>query len=137
MKKKRINLRTWMLVQIIRPIILLFLYWVHMQANNRHALLVMAIVMFGFFVALSYVNKRAEPFDELAKENLRRTDSICLKIALALAVAPIVPALAINNFANPFLDLHSIIIGYYILCAILIIFVCRAFIFAYIDKRGI
>ena len=67
-------------------------------------------------------------FDEFARENLKITDSICLKIAYALMV--------IAALACVFADFSGIIAGYFVVGGILLLTIVRAVMFAVIDKKG-
>jgi uncharacterized Tic20 family protein len=83
-----------------------------------------AFVVFQFFYA-----KKKDLFDEFAKENLRRTDSICLKAAFALLVL-------ITCICAVFVDSSRVFIGYCIVGSILLLTVLRAVVFSVFDKRG-
>ncbi|MCI9414972.1 MAG: hypothetical protein HFJ79_07345 [Clostridiales bacterium] len=77
---------------------------------------------------LGYAKYR-DIFDEFAKENLKRADSLCLKAAfvfmIILAVICILP------------DFSGKIAGYYIVISIFLLSVLRAVIFYQQDKKGI
>ena len=77
---------------------------------------------------ISYAKKH-NIFDEFAKENLKTTDSICLKLAYVLMV--------IAALACVFADFNGIIAGYFVVGGIFLLTVLRATIFAIIDKKGL
>lgn len=77
---------------------------------------------------ISYAKKH-NIFDEFAKENLKTTDSICLKIAYVLMV--------VAALACVFADFNGIIAGYFVVGGIFLLTVLRATIFAIIDKKGL
>ena len=76
---------------------------------------------------VSYAKKK-KLFDEFARENLKMTDSICLKTAYALMV--------IAAPACVFADFSGIIAGYFVVGSILSIRISIAVMFAVIDKKG-
>ena len=76
---------------------------------------------------VSYARKR-KIFDEFARENLKTTDSICLKVAYVLMVAAVLACI--------FADFSGIIAGYFVVGGILRLTLIRASLFAVIDKKG-
>lgn len=99
---KTINLRAWMFLKIV-PAALLFVYQL-------------------------YYAKHRDIFDEFARENLKTTDSICLKIACKVLVLAAVLCV--------FSDFSGIVVGYALLVGLLALTVVRAVLFTLIDKRG-
>ena len=88
-------------------------------------LLVLAAVL--VWAQAAYARKR-KLFDEFARENLKTTDSICLKVAYGLMTAA--------ALACVFADFSGIVAGYCVVGGILLLSLIRAAIFAVIDKRG-
>ena len=88
-----------------------------------------SLVLAGVIVLwqVSYTKKK-KLFDEFARENLKTTDSVCLKIAYAFMV--------IAALACVFADFSGIIAGYFVVGGILLLTIVRAVIFAVIDKKG-
>ena len=82
----------------------------------------------GLFVYQLYYAKHRDIFDEFARENLKTTDSICLKIACEVLVLAAVLCV--------FSDFSGIVVGYALLVGLLALTVVRAVLFALIDKRG-
>lgn len=82
----------------------------------------------GLFAYQLYYAKRRDIFDEFARENLRTTDSICLKIACGVLVLAAVLCV--------FSDFSGIVVGYALLIKLLALTVARAVLFTVIDKRG-
>ena len=132
MKNKPINLSVWMFSKVI-PAALLFLYygmcsWDGYDPTLRY-LQAVSLVLAGVIVLwqVSYAKKK-KLFDEFARENLKTTDSICLKIAYVLMVIAVL--------ACVFADFSGIIAGYFVVGGILLLTILRAVIFAVIDKKG-
>ena len=138
--KNKIGLRTWMFLKIAPSALLVLLYQVNVGIGSPLGDAIMTIVVMGFFIAFSYLDSRKDLFDELAKENLRRADSICLKAAYAFGIVAVFSAVFYSRFlftSFPFAELSGIIIGYCIVFLILVFTTLRAIIFSIIDKRGI
>lgn len=127
MKNKTINLSVWMFFKAI-PAVLLLVYYGLCTWNGYDPIIrylhAACLVLAGVFVwgQISYAKKH-NIFDEFAKENLKITDSICLKLAYVLMV---IAALACV-FAD-FTELSQ---------DILLLAILRAVIFAVIDKKGL
>ena len=68
-------------------------------------------------------------YDEFAKENLKTTDSICLKLAYILMV--------IAALACVFADFNGILAGYFVVGGIFLLTILRAAVFTVIDKKGL
>ena len=132
MKNKPINLSVWMFLKA-GPAVLLCIYysmctWDGYDPALRY-LQAVSLVLTGVIVLwqVSYAKKK-KLFDEFARENLKITDSICLKIAYALMV--------IAALACVFADFSGIIAGYFVVGGILLLTIIRAVMFAVIDKKG-
>ena len=76
---------------------------------------------------ISYA-KRRDIFDEFARENLKTTDTICLKIAYTLMVIAAVACI--------FSDFSGELAGYCIIISILLLTILRAVIFTVIDQKA-
>lgn len=131
-KTKTINLRAWMFLKIAPAALLLLYYWMCARTDfHTSYLYVQAAVLAlagGLFAYQLYYAKRRDIFDEFARENLRTTDSICLKIACGVLVLAAVLCV--------FSDFSGIVVGYALLIGLLALTVARAVLFTVIDKRG-
>ena len=131
MKSKPVNLSVWMFLKAV-PAALLLYYWMCTVEGYDpvfryfHA---STLVLAGALVwaQVSYARKR-KIFDEFARENLKTTDSICLKVAYVLMVAAVLACI--------FADFSGIIAGYFVVGGILLLTLIRASLFAVIDKKG-
>lgn len=132
MKSKKINLSVWMFLKVIPSILLVVYYWmctvdgydpVFRYINGA----VIAIAGIVVLEQISYAKKN-KLFDEFGRENLKTTDSICLKIAFVLMI--------IATLACVFADFSGIIAGYFVVGGILALAIIRAIIFTIIDKKG-
>ena len=131
-KTKTINLRAWMFLKIAPAALLLLYYWMCARTDfHASYLYVQSAVLAlagGLFAYQLYYAKRRDIFDEFARENLRTTDSICLKIACGVLVLAAVLCV--------FSDFSGIVVGYALLIGLLTLTVARAVLFTVIDKRG-
>ena len=133
MKNKTINLSVWMFFKAI-PAALLVVYYGMCAWNGYDPIIrylhAACLTLAGALVLgqISYAKKH-NIFDEFAKENLKNTDSICLKLDYVLMV--------IAALACVFADFNGIIAGYFVVGGIFLLTVLRATIFAIIDKKGL
>ncbi len=131
-KTKSINLRAWMFLKIAPAALLLLYYWMCARTDfHTSYLYVQSAVLAlagGLFAYQLYYAKRRDIFDEFARDNLRTTDSICLKIACGVLVLAAVLCV--------FSDFSGIVVGYALLIGLLALTVARAVLFTVIDKRG-
>lgn len=132
MKRKTVNLSVWMFLKTVPAVLLLLYYWMcTIDGYNPvfRYIHVSTLVLSGAIVwaQISY-EKKNKIFDEFAKENLRTTDSICLKVAYVLMV--------VATLACIFADFSGIVAGYFVVGGILLLTIIRAIIFAVIDKKG-
>ena len=129
---KTISLRAWMFLKIAPAALLLLYYWMCARTDfHASYLYVQSAVLAlagGLFAYQLYYAKRRDIFDEFARENLRTTDSICLKIACGVLVLAAVLCV--------FSDFSGIVVGYALLIGLLALTVARAVLFTVIDKRG-
>ena len=133
MKDKTLNLSVWMFFKAV-PEALPVVYY-GMCAWNGYGPVIRCLhaaclILAGAFVwgQISYAKKHSI-FDEFARENLKTTDSICLKLAYVRMV--------IAALACVFADFNGIVAGYFVVGGIFLLTVLRAAIFAVIDKKGL
>ena len=121
-----------MFLKITPAVLFLVYYWMCTRDHFHASYVYIQTAIFaaaGALVALqlSYAKKK-DIFDEFARENLKTTDSICLKITFALLIAAAIICI--------FTDFSGVIVGYCVLGTILLLTVLRAAIFFIIDKKG-
>lgn len=132
MKNKTVNLSAWMFLKVVPAALLLLYYWMcTIEGYNPVFRYIHAatLVLSGAIVwaQISYARKN-KIFDEFAKENLKTTDSICLKVAYVLMIAA--------TLACVFTEFSGIAAGYFVVGSILLLTIVRAIMFAVIDKKG-
>ena len=133
MKNKTINLCVWMFFKAVSAALLVVYYglcaWNGYDPVIRYlhaaCLVLAAALVWG---QISYAKKR-NIYDEFAKENLKTTDSVCLKLAYILMV--------IAALVCVFADFNGILAGYFVVGGIFLLTILRAAVFTVIDKKGL
>lgn len=133
MKDKKMNLKVWMFLKIAPPAFFLMYYWMctrsDFQPHYRYIQQVFFYVTALLVGIQAAYSKKRDLFDEFAKENLRTTDSVCLKAAFVFMV--------ITAVACVFPSVSGKIAGYCVVISMLLLSILRAVIFCIIDKKGI
>ena len=134
---KKVSLREIVADNILFAAILGVYYW--MWARNdwkdyytfiQYALAAFTICYFSLRASRLRKFKKEEP-DELANINIKRCDSICLKIVV-VALVILAFVCAIYRFV-----LTTELIGYCIVTLLFIISIVRTVIFTFMDSRGV
>ena len=135
--KNKVTLKELLGMQVIVAILIAIYYWCWARNDwqNYYETIqnTVGILAFFIFVSLSIrMSKyKREVTDEMAITNLRKSDSICLKIAIILIVC-IGFLAAVLRFT-----ISSEIIGYMLMGTVVLISIIRVISFCIIDKRGI
>lgn len=136
MMKNKVTLKEMIGAQIIVAILIAIYYWCwarnDWQGYYESIQNTVGIIAFFLFVSLSIrmAKYKKEVTDEMAITNLRKCDSICLKITMALIVC-IGFSAAILRFS-----VSSEIIGYMLMGVIVCISIIRMVLFCIMDKKG-
>lgn len=133
MEEKKMNLKVWMFLKIAPAAFFVLYYWMCTRSDFQPYYQYIQYVVFiltGILVGIqiAYAKKR-DIFDEFAKENLKTTDSICLKVAYVLMVVTVI--------ACVLPPVSGKLAGYCVVISILLLTILRAVIFCIIDKKGI
>lgn len=133
--KNKVSLREIVGTKIIYAVLVAVYYWMWARRDwhNFYETIQSVVVIFTivfFFLQASRIRKyKKEYFDELAEQNLKVTDSICLKISMV--------ALVIIAFMGALTILDAIAMGYAIVGWIVAIMILRFIIFYVKDVKGI
>ncbi|APM37419.1 hypothetical protein [Clostridium kluyveri] len=132
--KKKINLKIWMIVNIMPALFLLLFYWINVKIkhNLTYALtytLLQYIILVFMGVSLYFVKKNRDIVDEYTKKILGMVDTICFKLSYVIFGFLLLSCLLIG--ASP------IFIGYEIAGALCLLSVVHSIIFCVLDSRGI
>lgn len=133
--KNKVSLREIVGTKIIYAVLVAVYYWMWARRDwhNFYETIQSVVVIFTivfFFLQASRIRKyKKEYFDELAEQNLKVTDSICLKISMV--------ALVIIAFMGALTILDAIAMGYAIVGWLVAIMILRFIIFYVKDVKGI
>lgn len=131
----KVTLKEMVATKIIYAVLLVIYYWMwarrdwHEYYSTVQNMVVVFTVVFFSLRAGRIVRFNKEEKDELAVQNLRRTDAIALKIMIVLTAA-IAFACAVSAF-------DTVLAGYALVGMILALAVIRSVIFWIMDSKGI
>lgn len=134
---KKVTMRELVGVRIVLAVCIAVYYWCWAR-NDWHSYytsitnaVAAFVILFFVFLAVRERKYKKEVADELAVANLRRCDSICLKIALT-AIVCIGFLCAILRFA-----VTTEVIGYMLMGLLVCISVIRTILFCIMDTKGV
>lgn len=133
--KSKVTLKEMVGTKIIYAVLLVCYYWMWARRDwhdyyeaIQNIVVTFTIVFFGLQAARIYKFSKEEK-DELAVQNLRRTDAIGLKIMIAAA--------SVIAFACAVKCIDGTMAGYALVGAVLALAVIRFVIFCVMDSKGI
>lgn len=133
--KSKVTLKEIVGTKIIYAVLLVSYYWMWARRDwhDYYDVIQNAVVMFTivfFLIQAARIRKYSkEEKDELAIQNLRRTDAIGLKIMVAAAV--------VIAFASAVKAIDGTMAGYALVGMILALAVIRFIIFCVMDSKGV
>ncbi len=133
--KSKVTLKEIVGTKIIYAILLVSYYWMWARRDwhDYYDVIQNAVVMFTivfFLIQAARIRKYSkEEKDELAIQNLRRTDAIGLKIMVAAAI--------VIAFASAVKAIDGTMAGYALVGMILALAVIRFIIFCVMDSKGV
>ena len=131
---KKVSLKEIVGTKIVYAIILTSYYWMWARTDWKGwyetAQYVLGVFLFSFFVVqMIRISKyKKEGIDEMAEHNLKRCDSICLKLFVVAFGA------AILGHTNA---VSTGFIGWTIVLSILILSIIRTVMFVVMDSKGV
>ena len=134
--KNKVTLKEILVSHVIVAVLIAIYYWCWAR-NDWHEYYVtiqntIGIFVFFLFISLSIrmARYKKEVNDEMAITNLRKCDSICFKITIALIVC--------TGFLSAILRfrISPEIIGYMMMGVLVLISIIRVVLFCIIDKKG-
>lgn len=136
---KKVSLKEVVGTKIVYAVVLVSYYWMWARADWEEwygtVQSVLAIFLFGFFTiqAMRIRKYKKEGVDELAEQNLRRCDSICLRVFMLVMV---IAAWTAAIFGH--LDIFGAeVIGWWIVLSILGVTILRTVLFLVMDSKGV
>lgn len=136
---KKVSLKEIVGTKIVYAIILTSYYWMWARTDWKDwyltAQYVLGVFLFSFFtVQMLRISKyKKEGIDEMAEKNLKRCDSICLKLFIA-AMIGVAWSCAILGYVD---TMNMRIIGWVIVLSILVLSVIRTLMFVIMDNKGV
>lgn len=136
---KKVSLKEIVGTKIVYAIILTSYYWMWARTDWKDwyemMQYVLGVFLFSFFsVQMIRISKyKKEGIDEMAEQNLKRCDSICLKLFVGVMVVVAFGA-AILGQANA---VSTGFIGWTIVLSILVLSIIRTVIFVVMDSKGV
>lgn len=134
---KKVSLRELVADKIVFAVLIAVYYWMWARNDWQESYatiqyVVSAVWLYYFVRRATRLKKyKQEAVDEMAETNLRRCDSICLKIGVA-AMIVIGFACAVGRMA-----LTTEIIGYALMGTLVALAIIRTVIFCVMDKEGV
>lgn len=136
--KKMVSLREIVATKIVYAVILVSYYWMWARTDWKDWYVTVQQVLGWFFVAFFILQMmrirryKKEGVDELAERNLKRCDSVCLKIFVGvMAVAAFVCAI-LGHIDAAYMGA----LGWVIVLSILGLTVVRTAMFIVLDSKG-
>lgn len=136
---KKVSLKEIVGTKIVYAIILTSYYWMWVRSDWKDwyetVQSMLGVFLFSFFtLQMIRISKyKKEGIDEMAEQNLKRCDSICLKLLVGVMVAVAFGA-AILGHANV---VSTGFIGWAIVLSILALSIIRTVMFVVMDNKGV
>lgn len=136
---KKVSLKEIVGTKIVYAIILTSYYWMWARTDWKDwyemMQYVLGVFLFSFFsVQMIRISKyKKEGIDEMAEQNLKRCDSICLKLFVGVMV---VVAFGATIFGHTNV-VSTGFIGWTIVLSILVLSIIRTVMFVVMDSKGV
>lgn len=133
--KSKVSLKELVGTKIVYALLLVCYYWMWARRDwhDYYMSIQYAVVGFSilfFLIQIDRIRKYSkETKDELAVQNLRRTDTICLKIMIVAAI--------IIAFAGAMALFDVRMAGYALVGIILVLAIIRFIVFCIMDSKGV
>lgn len=134
-KNKKVTLLELVATKIICAVLIAVYYWMWARRDwhGFYENIQYAVAIFTFIFLLSQASRirkfKKEVADEMALANLKRADSICLKIMAAVSV--------ITAFAGAMELINQLQMGYIIMLLLIVVAIVRTVIFYVMDTKGV
>ena len=133
--KSKVSLKELVGTKIVYALLLVCYYWMWARRDWHDYYMSIQYAVAGFsilffLIQIDRIRKYSkETKDELAVQNLRRADSICLKIMII--------AVTLIAFAGAITLLDGIMAGYALVGTILALAIIRFIVFCLMDSKGV
>lgn len=135
---KKVSITELMTETAVLTIGLTFYYWCWVRTDWKESYTYIqnavagGIICFIFLISYRVRKFHKEPIDELARANLKRCDSICLKILAVVMVLIAFIGGTLGHVANT-----ASFMGWVIMISLIIISILRIIIFKVMDQKGV
>ena len=136
---RKVSLKEIVGTKIVYAVFLVFYFWMWVRTDWKEwypmlqSVLFFLICTFFLFQAFRISKYTKEGIDEMAEQNLKRCDSLCLKLFIVVMIA-VAWGCAIFNHAE---SADMGLVGWIIVLSILVLSVVRTIMFAIMDSRGV
>ena len=134
-KNKKVTLLELVATKVIYAVLIAVYYWMWARRDwhDYYETIQYLVAAFTFMFLLSQSSRirkfNKEVVDEMAMANLKRADSVCLKIALVASIA--------IAFTGAMELINQLQMGYIIMILLIVITIVRTIIFYVMDTKGI
>ena len=134
---RKVSLKEIVGTKIVYAVFLVFYFWMWVRTDWKEwypmlqSVLFFLICTFFLFQAFRISKYKKEGIDEMAEQNLKRCDSLCLKLFIVVMIA-VAWGCAIFNHAE---SADMGLVGWIIVLSILVLSVVRTIMFAIMDSR--
>lgn len=135
---KKVSLKEIVATKILFAVLLVFEYWLWARSDWQDwyptVQNVLIVLLFAFFAyqGIRISKYKKENIDEMAEQNLKRCDAICLKLFIG-AMIILAFCAGILGHVNA---ISAGFIGWVIVLSILLLSIIRTVIFVIMDSRG-
>lgn len=137
--KKQVSLREIVATKIVYAVILASFYWMWSRSDwqswYQTAQTVLGIVLLAFIIlqAVRIQKYKRDCVDEMAEQNLRRCDAVCLKV-FVIAMAALAFACGILGHVDA---INAGLVGWVIVLLMIALSILRTVLFVIMDSRGV
>lgn len=136
---KKVSLKEIVGTKVVFAVIIALYYWMWVRTDWKDYYQTIQIIMGMFFLVFFMIQVgrikkyKQEGIDEMAEKNLRRCDSICLKlfIIVLIVIAWVCAIMEYNNIIS------TSVIGWVIILSIVAISIIRTILFVIMDNKGV
>lgn len=137
--KSKVTLKEIVGTKIIFAVLVTCYYWMWARTDWQDYYTTIQYIIFGFTVLFFAIQAdrirkyKKEERDELAVQNLKRCDSICLKIFLSIMVI----AAYLGGILGHTEAINTAQMGWIIMITVVVLSIIRTILFAVMDSKGI
>lgn len=137
--KNHVSLREIVATKIVYALILASFYWMWSRSDWQswyqtvQTVLGIAVVVFFVWQAFRIQKYKRDSYDEMAEQNLRRCDAVCLRV-LVIAMAALAFVCGIFGHVD---GIQAATVGWVIVISIIALSILRTVLFIIMDIKGV